>query len=70
MDDRLQEDPTRQVHLGPYDDLAVGSEPASYRPGPPITQPLNDPHALRRSEEPTRSVHLDRGMSEVDWDLD
>ena len=68
MDDRLQEDPTRQVHLGSYDDLAVGSEPASYRPGPPIVPPRAD--ALRHSEDPTRSVHLDRGMSEVDWDLD
>ena len=70
MDDRLQEDPTRQVHLGPYDDLALGSEPASYRPAPPITPPRQDPHARRHVEEPTRNVHLDRGMSEVDWDLD
>ena len=71
MDDRYQEDPTRQVHLGSYDDLAVGSEPASYRPGPALAHPPpRGPQAGRQSEDPTRAVNLDRGMSEVDWDLD
>jgi len=69
MDDRFQDDPTRQVHLRGYDDLALGSEPASYRPGAALSQPRPS-QSLRQSEDPTRSVNLDRGMSEVDWDLD
>ena len=69
MDERFPEDgPTRQVRLGQYDDLAVGSEPASYRPGPPLVPPRGP--ELRQTEDPTRAVNIDRGISEVDWDLD
>jgi hypothetical protein len=70
VDDRFQEDgPTRQVHLGSYDDLALGSEPSNYRPRPPVVPPRGA-QGQRQSEDPTRAVNLDRGISEVDWDLD
>ena len=69
MDERFEDGPTRQVHLGSYDDLAVGSEPASYRPRPPLV-PARPAPGGRQNEDPTRSVNLDRGISEVDWDLD